>query len=254
MSGGLMLPGHKKQGASRLQIIGAPNQWKTTTALITLERPLFMIGMPGEKHTDIFDPTPELGGYIFPTPDYSNEKVDWEKEWEFVRTKTRSILDGEYGKYQTIVFDGAHKAFDVCYFAAKQRYRSDNGEWDGRKGWPWVRDEFLKWFSQGYYSSTPWVVWIAWAAHEQDDPLAPPNSKEAMKKSVWPEYSGKFQRTAMGETNIIYQYVEGGRAYWQIRPDDKIKGIGLRVSAEKAVKLPIRIPANWGELKKILLG
>jgi hypothetical protein len=251
--GQIMQPGHKKRGATRLQIMGAPGEWKTSIAL-TFDKPELIIGMPGEKHTDLFEPTDTLKGYVFNAPDYSNTNVDWVKMWQKVRLKTRLLLEGEMGQFETIVFDGVHKAFDVCYYAAKQKFASSSGdgEWEGRRGWPWIKDEFLAWFSQGYYSKVPWVVWIVWSAKEQDDQLAVQGTKEAARQSIWPEYAGKFQRTAMGETNIIYQYVDGGKAYWQLRQDAKVKGVGLRVAPEKAEKLPVRIPAVWSELKKIL--
>lgn len=251
--GTLMKPDHKKRGATRLQIMGPPGQWKTSVAL-SFDKPELMVGLPGEKHTDIFKETDTLKGYLFNIPDVSNPNVNWVKYWEAFRKRTQDILEGKLGTYTTIVFDGAHKAFDVVYYAGKQKFPSASGDdWDGRRAWPWIKDEFLAWFSQGYYSKVPWVVWIVWSAKEQDDQLAT-TEKEAKKQSVWPEYSGKFQRTAMGETNIVYQYVEGGRAYWQIRQDEKIKGVGLRVAPEKAAALPVRIPADWAKLKDILLA
>jgi len=248
-----MQAGDKKAGANRLQIMGAPGTFKTTVSA-TFDKPEIVVGLPGEKHTDILTPTADLKVMLFEPPDYSNPNYNWVGLWQEVRMETMAIANGKYGDIQTLVLDGAHKAFHVCYLAAKKKFETGNGDWDGRKGWPWVSDEFLAWFSQAYYSKIPWVVWTVWAAKEQDDQTAAANSKEAQKQSIWPDYMGKFQRTCMGETNIIYQYVEGGKAYWQIRQDEKVKGIGLRVAPEKATALPVRIPAVWGELKKILQG
>ena len=241
----------QKTGATRLQIMGAPASLKTTICA-TFDKPEVIIGLPGEKHTDILTPTSDLRIVIFDPPDYSNKNYDWVKLWNEVRLETQKAIDGSYGQPQTLVFDGAHKAFYAVYLAAKQKFAASGGDWDGRRGWPWVNDEFLAWFSQAYYSKVPWVIWTVWAAKEQDDQLAAANSEAAKKQSIWPDYMGKFQRTCMGETNIIYQYVEGGKPYWQIRQDDKVKGVGLRVSPDKAVSLPIRIPANWAQLKAIL--
>lgn len=246
-----MMPMDVKQGATRLQIMGPPASYKTTL-LPTFEKRVCVMGMPGEKHTDILTPTPDLEVLLFDSPDYSNMNYDWVKLWNEIRSETLKVLKGDYGDFQTLAFDGTHKAFNVCYLAAKQKFASGNGDWDGRRGWPWVNDEFLAWFSQAYYSKMPWVVWVVWSAKEQDDQLAVTGSKESQKQSVWPDYMGKFQRTCMGETNIIYQYLEGGKAYWQIRQDEKIKGVGLRVSPERAISLPVRIPAEWSKLKVLL--
>ncbi len=248
-----MQPGDPKQGSTRIQIMGAPATYKTTVAA-TFDQPLIMVGMPGEKHTDIIQPCEGRKILLFGNPDYSNNNYNWQGLWKDIRVETNKIIAGEYGKPETVVFDGAHKAFYVATLAAKQKFAAGDNDWDGRRGWPWIHDEFLAWFSQAYYSGIPWVVWIVWSAKEQDDQLAPVNSEAAKKQSIWPEYSGKFQRTCMGETNIIYQYVEGGKAYWQIRQDEKVKGVGLRVAPERATTLPIRMEANWGKLKQLLMG
>lgn len=248
-----MMPTDSKMGSTRLQIMGPPASYKTTIAA-TFDKPLLLMGLPGEKHTDIITPRDGLKVLLFDAPDYSNNNYDWVKLWNEIRSETMNAISGKYGDITTLVLDGAHKAFYVAYLAAKQKFASTNnaGEWEGRRGWPWINDEFLAWFSQAYYSKVPWVVWIVWSAKEQSDQLAIQGSKEAMKQSIWPDYMGKFQRTCMGETNIIYQYVEGGKAYWQIRQDEKVQGVGLRVAPERAVSLPIRIPADWQALKKIL--
>lgn len=240
--------GDEKLGATRLQIMGPPAVLKTTIAA-TFDKPLILVGLPGEKHTDILTPTTDLRILMFEPPDYSNEKFDWLKLWNEIRSETHHVTNGKYGPATTVVFDGAHKAFYVCYMAGKQKFAAGNGEWNGLKGWSWVRDEFLAWFSLAFYSKIPWVVWIVWSAREQDE--ADPNIA-TRRKQIWPDYMGQFQQTCMGESNIIYQYMEGGKPYWQIRQDEKVKGVGLRVPPERAAALPIRIEANWAKLKEIL--
>lgn len=248
----LSIAGTDRIGPRRLQIIGAPNTFKTSTVL-TMDHPLCLVGLPGEKHTEIIQPHAERKVLVFDPPDFSSSTVDWVKQWDEVKAESRKVLNQTYGKFKTVVFDGTHKAYEVCRRAAMQKYKSNGGEgWDGRKGWPWIADEFLGWFSMGYYADAEWVIWIAWSTAEKDDPLAEDGTVAGAKKSIWPDYMGKFQRTAMGETNIIYQFVEGGRAYWQIRADEKIKGIGLRVSPDLAVKLPVKVEAQWPKLKAIL--
>lgn len=252
-----MKPGDPKVGATRLQIIGPPASYKTTIAA-TFDKPEIIVGLPGEKHTDILTPSNELKVLLFEAPDYSNANFDWLNLWNDIRRETGKIVRGDYGACTTLVLDGTHKAFYACYLAGKQKHATANGGWNGLQGWPWINDEFLAWFSQAFYSALPWVVWTAWSAREQTEEEKQQAAGKAAttmavkRSSILPDYMGKFQRTCMGETNIIYQFVEGGRAYWQIRQTEDCQGIGLRVAPERAMKLPLKIQAEWKVLKDIL--
>jgi len=58
----------------------------------------------------------------------------------------------------------------------------------------------------------------------------------------------------MGELNVIYQKMEGGVSYWQLRQTEDAMGIGVRVPEDKAKAMPVRITTDWKKLKEILLG
>lgn len=241
------MPLHKKQpgevsvSSKRLQIVGPPYGMKTTVASwLAKDGPTTIIGLPGERHTSILTPSNDLEVLLFDPVDVTNEKFDYMKLWNEVRTESARVLRETNSKY--VVFDGAHKAFDICRKAGEQLAVQKNNDY---LKWQFTPDDFLKWFNQGIDSKVEWVFWLAWSAREQT---------EKGKKSIYPDYMGKMQQTIVGEMNIIYQYVEGGKPYWQLRQTDDAMGIGIRTAPEKAEKLPVRIPADWTKLKEILQG
>lgn len=236
-------PGDVPAGATRLQIVGPPYGMKTTVASwLAREGPTTIVGLPGERHTDILTPTKDLQVLLFDPIPVTNDKFDYMGLWTEIRTETARVL--KETKSTHLVFDGAHKAFEVCRKAGEQLSISKGNDY---LKWQWTPDEFLKWFNQGIDSQVQWVFWLAWSAREQ-------TAGDSKKKSIYPDYMGKMQQTIVGEMNIIYQYVEGGRPIWQLRQTEDAMGIGIRTAPEKAEKLPVRIPADWGKLKEILQG
>ena len=236
-------PGDSPAGATRLQIVGPPYGMKTTVAgWLAKEGPTTIVGLPGERHTDILTPTENLQILLFDPIPVTDEKYDYEKLWLEIRTETARILRETKSKH--VVFDGAHKAFEVCRKAGEALSIKKGNDY---LKWQWTPDEFLKWFNQGIDSKVEWVFWLAWSAREQA-------VGDAKRKSIYPDYMGKMQQTIVGEMNIIYQTVEGGRPKWQLRQTEDAMGIGIRTAPEKAEKLPVSIPADWKKLKEILQG
>ena len=239
--------GDKIAGSTRLQIIGPPYGMKTTVAArLAQTGPTTIIGLPGERHTSILTPSDNLQVLLFDPIDVKNDKYDYVKLWDEIRSETGRIL--RETKSQHVVFDGAHKAFDVCVRAGEMLAEQKSNEF---YKWQFIRKDFLAWFNQGIDSKVEWVFWLAWSAKEQ---TGGSESTKSKKKSIYPDYQGQMQQTIVGEMNIIYQYVEGGRPIWQLRQTEDAMGIGIRTAPERAEKLPVRIPADWTELKKILLG
>lgn len=235
-------PGDSPAGSTRLQIIGPPYGMKTTVAArLAADGPTTLVGLPGEKHTDIITPGPNLRVLLFDSLDTTNDKLDYMAIWNEIRIETAKLVRDKSIKH--LVFDGAHKAFDICRKAGEQKFT------DGWKSWAFASEDFLKWFQQGIYSrDVEWIFWLAWSAREAS-PI-----EGSKKKSIYPDYMGKMQQTVVGEMNIIYQYVEGGRPIWQLRQTEDAMGIGIRTAPEKAEKVPVRIPADWKKLKEILQG
>lgn len=237
-------PGEVSISSTRLQIIGPPYGQKTTMAAkLAKDGPTTIIGLPGERHTGILDSKENLEILLFDPIDVNNERIDYIKLWTEVRTECARVLKDTKSKH--VVFDGAHKAFDICRKAGEQMAIQKANDYIK---WQYTSDEFLKWFNQGIDSKVEWVFWLAWSARETSP------TEGSKKKSIYPDYMGKMQQTIVGEMNIVYQYVEGGVPYWQLRQTDDAMGIGIRTAPEKAEQLKVRIKADWGELKKILLG
>jgi hypothetical protein len=239
-------PGEPLSGARRLQIIGPPYGMKTTVAgRLAIEGPTTIVGLPGEKHTDILTPQENLRVLLFDPLNTNTDNIQWEKIWDEIRVETRKLVEDK--SIQHLVFDGAHKAFDICRQAGNQKYENQ-----GFKAWEYASAEFLKWFQQGIYAKgAEWIIWLAWSAKET---VGDDNDKKGKKKTIMPDYMGRMQQTVVGEMNIIYQYVEGGRPVWQLRQTEDAMGIGIRTAPERAEKVPVRIPADWKKLKEILLG
>jgi len=236
-------PGESAAGAKRLQIVGPPYGMKTTVASwLAKDGHTTIIGLPGERHTSILTPNENLSILLFDPVDVTNEKFDYLKLWNEVRSETARVLRETKSKH--VVFDGAHKAWSTVVNAGAQVAERSGNKYDA---WGFPQKEFLKWFNQGIDSPVEWVFWLAWSAKEKVD-------EKSQKRSIYPDYQGQMQQTIVGEMNIIYQYIEGGRPIWQLRQTEDAMGIGIRTAPEKAEKVPVRIPADWGKLKEILLG
>ena len=239
-------PGESAAGAKRLQIVGPPYGMKTTVASwLAKDGPTTIVGLPGEKHTDILTPCEGLKILLFDPLNTTNDKIDYLSIWNDVRVESQKLVNTKSIKH--LVFDGTHKAYQVCRQAGIQKH-TNQGKADGFKAWDFVNEEFLKWFQQGIYSTMEWVFWLGWSAQEK---IGPEGSKIT---TVMPDFMGRMQQTIVGEMNIIYQKVEGGRPIWQLRQTEDAMGIGIRTAPEKAEKVPVRIPADWTKLKEILLG
>lgn len=254
------MPFHDKKkgdindGAKRLQIIGPPYGMKTTVAAwLQKDGKTTILGIPGEKHTGILDESENLRVLLPDRLNITDTRTDYLGLWTELRKVTQDFVGSKEIKptqpiVKHMVFDGAHKAYTLARNAGVQKFTS-GGKVDGFKAWDFANEEFLAWFQQGYYTPhIEWVVWLAWSAKES---VGEEGSKV---KTIMPDYMGKMQQTIVGETNIILQKVEGGKPVWQLRQTDDAMGIGIRTAPEKAEKLPVRIPADWGKLKEILLG
>ena len=234
-----------KKGKVRLIIIGTPNCRKTS-AIVTMPEPMVVSGCPGEKNIAILTPTPTRRVRIWEPIDASKE-VGWNQMRTEYLEETAKILSGKMMEGQkTVVFDGAHKAFEMFLETAKAKYST------GFQFWSEAAKDFQKWFAMGYFSDVPLVVWTMWSAVERTDETSTETAPDKIQKSIWPALQGQSQRHIMGEVSIIYQYVEGGQAYWQLKDDEKVKGIGLRVPPEQAGALPHKIKAEWPEMVKVL--
>ena len=82
------------------------------------------------------------------------------------------------------------------------------------------------------------------------DELASVEDQAKSKKGYYLDLVGAEQREMMGDYSIIYQYVEGGKAYWQLVGDERAE-CGLRVPPEQAASLPYKVEASWPKLAEV---
>jgi hypothetical protein len=115
-----------------------------------------------------------------------------------------------------------HKMQKVCLDAGKATAG------DSFKGWEEGKKNFVTWLDMAYKSEVPVIVWTCWTAAERVDELSLETNPGKVKKGYYPDLIGKDQREILGEYPIVYQYVEGGKAYWQLVGDERAE-CGLRV-------------------------
>ena len=228
-----------KKAKQRFIIMGKPNSRKTSSFL-TFPAPRVVSGCPGEKHTAILSSTPEMKVRI------------WEGEGNSLTTyreymaETKNILDGKVlPGVQCVIFDGLHKMQKLAIAAGK----AEGG--DSFKGWECAKANFWTWMDLAYKSDVPVIVWTVWAAAERQDETNNETNPGKIVKAIYPDLTGKDQREILGEYPIIYQYVEGGKAQWQLQGTDKIE-CGVRVPPDQASKLPFKIDAEWPKLAEVL--
>lgn len=235
---------------TRLMIVGPPNAAKTTCAL-TFDHPLLVESMPGEKGTDILPPAENRVIRLW-EPIKPDDPIDWRVVVKEMEQEQLDVLSGKCGKFTTVFLDGIHKGFEVFLNAAKEQSKGQSGEENGLIYWNMAATNFSKYFNRWWYSSIPFFVATVWSEIEKTDPLAQDSLKNPASRSVWPAFAGKTQRNILGEVNTIYADVDAGKATWQLKPDERIKGIGIKLPLEEAQKLPYKIAADWQVLKKLL--
>jgi len=235
----------------RLMIVGPPNAAKTTCAL-TFDHPLLVESMPGEKGTDILPPADNRVIRLW-EPIKPDDPVDWFKVMKEMEQEQVDVLSGKLGKFQTVFLDGIHKGFQVFLEAAMESSKGQSGEPNGLIYWNKAAQDFSRYFNRWWYSSIPYFAATVWSEIEKTDPLAEDTLKNRAARSIWPSFAGKTQRNILGEINTVYADVEAGKATWQLKADERIKGIGIKLPLEEAQKLPYKIPADWQVLKKLLL-
>ena len=228
-----------KKAKQRFIIMGKPNSRKTSS-FPTFPAPRVVSGCPGEKHTAILTPSADMKVRIWEGD--GNPRTTYQ---EYL-AETQNILAGKVlAGVQCVIFDGMHKMQKVCLDAGKATAG------DSFKGWEEGKRNFTMWLDMAYKSVVPVIVWTCWAAAERVDELSLETNPGKVKKGYYPDLIGKDQREILGEYPIVYQYVEGGKAYWQLVGDERAE-CGLRVPPEQAGSLPYKVEASWPKLAEVL--
>jgi len=228
-----------KKGKVRFIIMGKPISRKTSS-FPTFPATRVVSGCPGEKHTAILTPSVDMKVRIWEGD--GNPRTTYQ---EYL-AETQNILTGKVlPGVQCVIFDGMHKFQKVALDAGKATAG------DSFKGWEEGKKNFVTWMDLAYKSDVPVVVWTCWATAEKVDELSLETNPGKVKKGYYPDLIGKDQRDILGEYPIVYQFVEGGKAYWQLVGDERAE-CGLRVPPEQAASLPYKVEASWPKLAEVL--
>ena len=228
-----------KKAKQRFIIMGKPNSRKASS-FPTFPAPRVVSGCPGEKHTAILTPSADMKVRIWEGD--GNPRTTYNEYLE----ETRNIVTGKLMPgIQCAIFDGFHKMQKLCVDAGKAEATNKYEIWE------FAKRNFSLWLDLAYMSDVPVVVWTCWAAAEKVDELSLETNPSKVKKGYYPDLIGKDQREILGEYPIVYQYVEGGKAYWQLVGDERAE-CGLRVPPEQAGSLPYKVEASWPKLAEVL--
>lgn len=254
--------------AGRILISGPPNTWKTGSVL-QWPRPLAYLCLPGEKgHDTIPNDTLDLAKFVWEFDDVT--KMSPTSVLQETETLTREIIAGKHGKFESLAVDGLHKLHYWYY----RRRRLQIADWVITKesdaanerqldltayGGPssGAYAEFMLWLSLVLQSPIPYVVATVWEEPEPDDP----SDRQNRSSHTFPALPGKLAKQICGEFSVVLSAavtlpdIKGQvKGEWQIRPQGKIWGVGVKVAPEIAKRLPAKMPQDFESLRKLLGG
>ena len=231
-----------KKGKVRLIIMGKPNSRKTSS-FPSFPSPKVISGCPGEKHTAILSNTEGVRVRLWEDTPGAGPRVTWN---EYL-AETKNILESKVlAGSQCAIFDGLHRLQRLAIAAGRAEVGKKSFD-----AWEKGKENFKQWVDMGYKSDIPVVIWVCWAKADVIDELASAEDQAKAKKGYYLDLIGAEQREMMGDYSIVYQYVEGGKAYWQLVGDERAE-CGLRVPPEQAASLPYKVEASWPKLAEVL--
>lgn len=252
-------PAVAERRMKRILLCGPPNSRKTSS-LATFPGPIAVLSYPGENGAAAI-PTQTTDGHpihawVWDEPD-PLKATSWEQTLQEVKRVTAEILTGKHGKYRTFAGDGIHKLnqYYVKTAQSMDQFTTKGGEYDGRRGWPWVHEEFFKYIQSVVVSQSEYVVFTCWDEMEKDDPFAQDRPNEPTPRHSYPALPGKAAKLVMGEMSVLYSYQEGAgttaKYQWLTQPFNRVWGAGLKLPKEIAIKVPLKVDQDWQGLEKL---
>lgn len=255
----------KRPAGSRVLLFGPPNSLKTT-CLLQLPQPNHIISVPGEKGYDTIPADdPGIKPYIWRVEDPSKlSPFAVVREMEDIVVQIRA---GKFGDARSICLDGIHKAYDWFYDKALQE-SIISAENRGAKNvdpevfrgpaYGMAHQAFGLWLTRLLQSKTEYVWITTWEADKKDDPKS--KSKDA-PTHIFPDLPGQLGKRIVGEVSaVLYcktvlDYVTGKlKGKWQLKPDMKVHGVGVKIDPKIADKLPAEMDMDFQKLIALLRG
>ena len=108
------------------------------------------------------------------------------------------------------MFDGLHRLQRLAIAAGRAEIGKKSYD-----AWEKGKENFRMWLDLAHKSDIPLIVWSCWAKAEGGDELATSEENARVRKKYYLDLVGSEQQELMGDYNILFQFVEGGKAYWQ---------------------------------------
>lgn len=248
--------------ASRVLISGPPNSFKTTSIVETWPRPNHLVSYPGEKGYETI-PVGEEGlfPYIWQVEDVS--KVNAASVLREVEQATADIISGKYGDVTTFAGEGLHKLYGWHYTAALDDLLAGDSKGVGEEAlrgpaYGRAHASFMAYITKVLQSTVPYVVMTLWEGTTKDDPE---NRSKNAPSHIFPDLPGQLAKRIVGEFGVVlYSQVSlpglDGRVkgQWQLRPEGKVWGVGVKAAPEIAKNLPGKMIQDFRLLKMLLAG
>ena len=259
----------------RVLIIGAPGTFKTTSIIKSFPRPLAILNYPGEGGSAVI-PTnePDLKAWAWEQDphDFASAKIIDE-----VEQQTWKILMS--GEFKTFAGDGLTKLAALYWNREYQRllnsYAKQIAEGKvNRDGVPYEEGLKLQAYgNENYGACRDTLRYISRIRHSNIDTvvLTTREGVEAEDKElvgntnrhIFAELPGKLARNIVGEFGVVMRAevsnvvdpktgATRSEGVWQIRKGGSVWGVGVKVSPERAEKLPLKVPQDWGRLYQLL--
>ena len=239
---------------NRMLVMGPPNSGKTESGK-TWPRPTHHFFYPGERGeaTAIGNVAPDYKVYKWTLTDA--EKMSSGAVVTAVETLTWEILGGKYGPVTSFIGDGIHKyyGFILDWITGGSFFK---GEEFDTKLYARSHEHFIYYVQRIAASLTDNVAFLCWDGQEPDTP-----GQRGGPSHTYPDFPGKMAKRIMGEFGVVV-YAEvnwamrmpgkAAPATWQLIPEGKVWGAGIKVPLDVVLGLPIRIEQSFPKLVETL--
>ena len=231
-----------KQTFRRVLINGAPLSGKTTS-LRTWPAIRHIVVAPGELGFSSVIPSEETKVYYWEF-DPATTVVQYKRIWAELQVLIQEIVGGKYGPVTTLALDGLHKIYYVI-----QKAHGFTPTTDG-KAYTEYHEKFTELMVNVLGSNIPYVVATCYDGQE-------PIELGSSVTQIFPDLPGKMAKGVLGMFPVVLHSERTDesnkqRFVWRLRPQGKIKAVGLHLPPEISEKFPAEMAQDWREVEKIV--